>query len=60
MILIINFIEDKLTKTETINLFQGFAVHSGEQVSVSILLLGVGCAVGVIGSFVAVTRFLDV
>lgn len=60
VVLIINFIESKLTNTETINLFQGFAVHSSEQVGVSILLLAVGCAVGVIGSFVAVTRFLDV
>lgn len=60
VILIINFIESKLTDTETINLFQGFAVHSSEQVGVAILLLVVGCLVGVIGSFVAVTRFLDV
>ncbi len=60
VILIINFIESKLTDTETINLFQGFAVHSSEQFGVAILLLVVGCAVGVIGSFVAVTRFLDV
>lgn len=60
VILIINFIESKLTDTETINLFQGFAVHSSEQIGVSILLLAVGCLVGVIGSFVAVTRFLDV
>lgn len=60
VILIINFIESKLTDTETINLFQGFAVHSSEQIGVSILLLVVGCLVGVIGSFVAVTRFLDV
>ncbi|MCB1014680.1 MAG: ABC transporter permease [Acidimicrobiales bacterium] len=57
---IINFIESKLTDTETINLFQGFAVHSSEQFGVAILLLVVGCLVGVIGSFVAVTRFLDV
>ena len=60
VILIINFIESKLTDTETINLFQGFAVHSSEQFGVAILLLVVGCLVGVIGSFVAVTRFLDV
>ena len=60
VILIINFIESKLTDTETINLFQGFAVHSSEQVGVAVLLLVVGCLVGVIGSFVAVTRFLDV
>ncbi|MBL8777880.1 MAG: ABC transporter permease [Acidimicrobiales bacterium] len=60
VVLIINFIESKLTDTETINLFQGFAVHSSEQVGVAILLLVVGCLVGVIGSFVAVTRFLDV
>lgn len=60
VILIINFIESKLTDTDTINLFQGFAVHSSEQFGVAILLLVVGCAVGVIGSFVAVTRFLDV
>ena len=60
VVLIINFIESKLTNTETINLFQGFAVHSSEQVGVSILLLAVGCAVGGIGSFVAGTRFLDV
>jgi cell division transport system permease protein len=60
VVLIINFIESKLTDTETINLFQGFAVHSSEQFGVSILLLAVGCLVGVIGSFVAVTRFLDV
>lgn len=58
--LIIDFIESKLTDTETINLFQGFAVHSSEQLGVSILLVTVGCLVGVIGSFVAVTRFLDV
>ena len=60
VVLIINFIESKLTDTDTINLFQGFAVHSSEQFGVAILLLVVGCAVGVIGSFVAVTRFLDV
>ena len=60
VILIIDFIESKLTDTETINLFQGFAVHSSEQIGVAILLLVVGCLVGVIGSFVAVTRFLDV
>ena len=60
VIFIINFIESKLTDTETINLFQGFAVHSSEQVGVAVLLLVVGCLVGVIGSFVAVTRFLDV
>lgn len=60
VILIIDFIESKLTDTETINLFQGFAVHSSEQFGVAILLLVVGCLVGVIGSFVAVTRFLDV
>jgi cell division transport system permease protein len=60
VVLIIDFIQSKLTDTATINLFQGFAVHSSEKLAVSILLLAVGCLVGVIGSFVAVTRFLDV
>jgi len=61
VLVIINFIEAKLSDDDTtLVLFQGFAVQSGEQLFVSLLLLAVGCLVGVIGSFVAVTRFLDV
>lgn len=61
VVVIINFIQGKLSDDDTtLVLFQGFAVHSSEQLGVAILLLAVGCLVGVIGSFVAVTRFLDV
>lgn len=61
VVFIINFIQSKLSDDDTtLVLFQGFAVQTSEQLWVAVLMLVVGCLVGVIGSFVAVTRFLDV
>lgn len=45
---------------ETFALLQDFAVNSGDVLASCILVVVVGMAVGVIGSGVAVTRFLDV
>jgi cell division transport system permease protein len=47
-------------KVQRINLFEYFRVTSGEVWSTSVLLLVIGCAVGVIGSTFAVWRYLDV
>jgi len=42
------------------NILQGLYVSSGEVFAISVGLLIVGCLVGVVGSGIAVTRFLDV
>ena len=42
------------------NILQGLYVSSGEVFGISVGLLIVGCLVGVVGSGIAVTRFLDV
>ena len=47
-------------KVQSINLFEYFRVTSGEVWSTSLMLLAIGCLVGVIGSTFAVWRYLDV
>ncbi len=47
-------------KVQRINLFEYFRVTTGEVWSTSVLLLVIGCAVGVLGSTFAVWRYLDV
>ena len=47
-------------KVQRINLFQYFRVTTGEVWSTSLLILGIGCVVGVVGSTFAVWRYLDV
>jgi cell division transport system permease protein len=47
-------------RVQRIELFQYFRVSGGEVFSTSILLLAIGCAVGVLGSTFAVWRYLDV
>jgi cell division transport system permease protein len=47
-------------KVQRINLFEYFRVTNGEVWSTSIMLLAIGCVVGVIGSTFAVWRYLDV
>ena len=47
-------------KVQSINLFEYFRVSSGEVWSTSLMLLAIGCLVGVIGSTFAVWRYLDV
>ena len=47
-------------KVQRINLFEYFRVTSGEVWSTSLMLLAIGCLVGVIGSTFAVWRYLDV
>lgn len=42
------------------NLFAGLYVGGGETTLVSILLLVVGCGIGLVGSALAVTRYLDI
>lgn len=49
-----------LASDDVLNILQSFAVQSGEVWSISFLLLGIGAAVGAIGSAIAAYRFLDV
>jgi cell division transport system permease protein len=49
-----------LASDDVLNILQSFAVDSGEVWGISLLLLGIGAAVGAIGSAIAAYRFLDV
>ncbi len=53
-------LENKIAKAEGLDLFRSFVVHNGDVFAANSLIMVVGCLVGVIGSGVAVTRFLDV
>jgi cell division protein FtsX len=44
----------------SVAILQGLYVSSGEVWSVIVAMIVIGCLVGVVGSAVAVTRFLDV
>lgn len=48
------------TQPTATNLFAGLYVSGGETALVSILLVVVGCGIGLIGSALAVTRYLDI
>ncbi|QGG95786.1 cell division protein FtsX [Actinomarinicola tropica] len=56
-----NFFESRLSGSgDSFAILQGFAVSSGEVFGTSLFVLGVGIFVGVIGSGIAVSRYLDV
>jgi cell division transport system permease protein len=48
------------TQPTATNLFAGLYVSGGETALVSILLVVVGCGIGLVGSALAVTRYLDI
>jgi cell division transport system permease protein len=52
-----NVAEDRIS---SFDLFQGFQILGGQVSTTGLVLLGLGAAIGALGSGVAVTRFLDV
>ncbi len=54
------FFEDRLAGADGFDLLQSFVVNNGDVVGTSLLIVVAGCAIGVIGSGIAVSRFLDV
>lgn len=50
----------QLDNADDLVLLQGVVVDSGEVITTSVLILVVGCFVGMVGSAFAVSRFLDV
>jgi len=47
-------------ESEAVPLFRGFAVPDGYVWNTSIWMLVIGAAIGMVGSAIAVTRYLDV
>ena len=41
-------------------MLEGFVITGGQMTFTTLLLIGVGCVIGALGSGVAVSRFLDV
>ncbi|MCP3912238.1 MAG: ABC transporter permease [Actinomycetia bacterium] len=52
--------ENKLANLDNLALLQSFVVDSSAVTSICLLILGVGAGVGMVGSGIAVGRFLDV
>ncbi|CAN5866109.1 permease-like cell division protein FtsX [soil metagenome] len=50
----------RLSRSESYQIFQGFVVSASDVTLVAVALVLMGCLIGVIGSAIAVTRFLDV
>ncbi|CAN5694374.1 permease-like cell division protein FtsX [soil metagenome] len=50
----------RISRSDSYLIFQGFTVSAGDVTLVAAGLILVGCLIGVIGSAIAVTRFLDV
>ncbi len=55
-----NLFESRLSDADELVILQGFVVANSEVIGTSIFILVVGTVVGAIGSFFAVTRYLDV
>jgi hypothetical protein len=55
-----NVFRDRLASAEGLDLLRSFVVQNGDVQFTSIVLLVAGCVIGVVGSGLAVSRFLDV
>ncbi len=49
-----------LSSNRDLKIFQGFMITGGQMTFTTMLLVGLGCAIGALGSGIAVSRFLDV
>jgi cell division transport system permease protein len=49
-----------LSGNEDLRIFQGFVITGGQMSFTTLLLIGLGCLIGALGSGIAVSRFLDV
>ncbi len=54
------FFEDRLAGADGFDLLQSFVVNNSDVIGTSLLIVVAGSAIGVIGSGIAVSRFLDV
>lgn len=49
-----------LSRNQELKLFDGFMVTGGQMTFTTLILVGLGCLIGALGSAIAVSRFLDV
>jgi cell division transport system permease protein len=49
-----------LSNSSDLKIFQGFVITGGQMSFTTLLLIGLGCLIGAVGSAIAVSRFLDV
>ncbi len=58
---VLNWAFDRgLSNNRDLKIFQGFLITGGQMTFTTLLLIGLGCAIGALGSGIAVSRFLDV
>ncbi|MFN0030236.1 MAG: cell division protein FtsX, partial [Acidimicrobiales bacterium] len=50
----------ELSRNADLKLLEGFSVSGGQMTFTTLMLIAVGCLIGVVGSALAVSRFLDV